>query len=66
MSAVDTLLALLVEDTRNIPARMRAAGFGETELLEAWDKARKLGFTESTGLGQDRLTEAGRAKANYL
>lgn len=66
MSGVDTLLALLVENDRNIPERMRAAGFGEDQLREAWEEARRLGFTESTGLGQDPLTEAGITKAREL
>lgn len=32
MPAVDTLLTLLVEDTRNISASMAAAGFSEEEI----------------------------------
>jgi hypothetical protein len=63
---MDALLALLAGDNRDIPARMRAAGYEEQQLLDAWDEARRLGFTESTGLGQDRLTEEGRARANEL
>jgi hypothetical protein len=39
---------------------MMALGFSEEEMREAWDEARAAGFTESTGLGQDRLTENGR------
>ena len=64
--AVDTLLLLLLEDTRNVPARMAAAGFSEDEIRGAWNYARAAGYTEATGLGQDRLTEAGRARAQSL
>ncbi len=35
MPAVDTLLALLVEDTRNISARMAAACYSEDEIRGA-------------------------------
>jgi len=63
MSPVDELLTFLVEDTRNIAARMAAAGYDEYEVRQAWDEARRLGYTEATGLGQDRLTEAGRNRA---
>ena len=63
MPAVDTLLTLLLEDTRNISARMAAAGFSEDEIRGAWNYARQAGYTESTGLGQDRLTEVGRERA---
>ena len=31
--------------------------------LGAWREARSAGFTESTGLGMDRLTPAGKARA---
>ena len=66
MSAVDQLLTLLVEDSRNIAARMAAAGHSEDETRGAWNYARQAGYTEATGLGQDRLTEAGRARASDL
>ena len=56
MPAVDTLLILLIEDTRNIAARMAAAGYSEDETRGASNCARKPGYTEATGLGQDRLT----------
>ena len=39
-------------------------GLSEDEMRDAWDQAQAAGFTESTGLGQDRLTEKGRARAN--
>lgn len=57
MPAVDTLLALLV-DTRNISARMAAAGSSEDEIRGAWTCARQAGY-EATGLGSNRLPEAG-------
>jgi hypothetical protein len=38
----------------------------EDEMRDAGDHARAAEFTESTGLGQDRLTEKGRARANEL
>jgi len=60
MSPVDELLALLLEDTRNVAGRMATSGYSEDEIRAAWDKGRRLGFTQETGLGQDRLTEAGR------
>ena len=66
MPAVDTLLTLLVEDTRNIAAGMAAAGYSEDETRGAWNYARKAGYTKATGLGQDRLTEKGRARASGL
>ena len=59
MPAVD-LLVFLVEDTDNIAAAMSAAGFSEDEVRGAWNYARRAGYTEATGLGQDRLTDAGR------
>jgi hypothetical protein len=45
---------------------MRALGCSETQVLAAWDQARAAGFTESTGLGQDGLTEKGRARVHEL
>ena len=63
MSAVDTLIALLVEDAKNIAARMAAAGYSPDEIAGAWSDARAFGFTDSSGLGQDRLTDGGRARA---
>lgn len=62
MSVVDTLLRLLVEDSRNVSARMAAAGYSEAEVRAAWHYARQAGYTEATGLGADRLTEAGRER----
>ena len=42
---------------------MAAAGYTEAETQGAWNYARVAGYTESTGLGQDRLTVAGRERA---
>ena len=66
MSAVDQLLVFLLEDRRTVLDRMATAGYDEDQLREAWDEARASGFTESTGLGADRLTEEGRSKARSL
>lgn len=66
MPVVDTLLILLLEDSHNVSSRMAAAGFGEDDVREARDEARRQGFTEATGLGADRLTEAGRRRAIHL
>jgi hypothetical protein len=66
MSAVDQLLVFLLEGGRTVLDRMAAAGYNEDQIREAWDEAREAGFTESSGLGQDRLTEKGRARASKL
>jgi hypothetical protein len=66
MSAVDRLLVFLMEDRRTVLDHMATAGYTEDQIREAWDQARAAGFTESTGLGQDRLTAAGRSRANEL
>ncbi len=62
LDAVNTLLALLVESTSNVSGRMRVAGYSDDEIQGAWNYARAAGFTESSGLGPDRLTEAGRER----
>lgn len=62
MYAVDQLLLFLVEDSRNVSGRMAAAGYSEAEIRGAWNYSRKAGYTEATGLGQDRLTPAGKAQ----
>lgn len=43
--------------------RMLALGVTEEEIGEAFNEARRAGFTEATGLSADRLMEAGRARA---
>src|SRR5688572_9134825 len=63
---VDQLLVLLLEGKGRVSDHLRISGFTEGEGTEAWDQARAAGFTESTGLGQDRLTAASRARANQL
>ena len=65
MLASAQLLAFLVEDRRNIPEHMAAAGYTEDEVRGAWNYCRQAGFTEPTGLGADRLTEAGRSYAAF-
>jgi hypothetical protein len=64
VSALDQLLVLLLEGKSRVADLLRVAGFTEDEVMEAWDQARAAGFTESTGLGQDRLTEKGRIRAS--
>jgi len=41
---------------------MRAAGYTQEQISEAWREVRRAGLTEATGLGIDRLTEDGRAR----
>jgi hypothetical protein len=61
---VDQLLAILAGPNPGFASQqLRAAGYGEDEISGAWNFARAAGFTESSGLGQDRLTPAGRARA---
>jgi hypothetical protein len=62
MLAVDQLLVLLLEGKSRVSHHMKDEGYTEAEIREAWKKARAEGWTESTGLGQDRLTDAGRAR----
>jgi hypothetical protein len=63
LSALDQLLVLVLEGGASYFTRMLAFGFTEEEIGEAFDEARRAGYTESTGLGADRLTEAGRNRA---
>ena len=44
VSAFDTLLALLVVDNRNIPARMRPPDFGEAESLRSMGRGQAAGI----------------------
>ena len=60
---VDQLLIYLVEEPRNVPMAMRAAGHTQDEISAAWREALSAGYTESTGLGMDRLTPGGKARA---
>lgn len=59
------LLEHLVADTPGpiIHRTLQADGYTETEILDAWNHARAGGYTESSGLGRDRLTDSGRDRA---
>ena len=46
--------------------QLRTAGYGEDEVRGAWNFARSAGYTESTGLGMDRLTPAGRRRTQKI
>ena len=48
------------------PTTTRAAGHTQDEISAAWRSARVAGYTESTGLGMDRLTPAGKARASEI
>ena len=61
---VDQLLTLLARPDPGFAAQeLQAAGYSEDEIMGAWNYARAAGFTESSGLGQDRITPAGRERA---
>ena len=63
MEVVERLLFILAgPDPLSATRQLTAAGYAEDEIRGAWNFARAAGYTESTGLGQDRLTAAGRAK----
>jgi hypothetical protein len=66
VSAVDQLLVFLLEGHGRVSDQMKLTGYTEDEVMEAWDQARAARFTESTGLGQDRLTEGGRSHASQI
>jgi hypothetical protein len=64
MELVDRLLTILTGPSpRYTTEQLMAAGHSEDEVRGAWNFARSAGFTELTGLGADRLLEAGRARA---
>lgn len=63
LTIVDQLLIFLVDKPRNVPMAMREAGHSQDEISSAWREGRTSGFTESTGLGMDRLTSVGKARA---
>ena len=64
MEIVDCLLLILIGPDRSTATRqLMAAGYTEDEVRGAWNFARAAGYTESTGLGMDRLTAAGKARA---
>ena len=66
LTIVDRLLICLVEQPKNVAMAMRTAGYTQEQISEAWRQARSTKLTESTGLGQDRLTEAGRTRGKDL
>jgi hypothetical protein len=59
---VRRLAVLLVADLPGpvIHYQLAADGYTEAQIMEAWTQARSEGYTESTGLGRDRLTDLGR------
>jgi hypothetical protein len=63
MTALDQLLTFILEGKSRVAHLMAAAGYSEDQIRGAWNEARAQGFTEGTGLGQDRLTAEGRNKA---
>ena len=64
MELVEQLLAILAGPKPGFASQqLMAAGYAEDEVRGAWNFARSAGYTESTGLGADRLTPAGRARA---
>jgi hypothetical protein len=66
LDIVDQLLICLVDQPRNVTEAMRELGYTQDQVHEAWSAARAARYTESTGLGMDRLTEAGRTRAATL
>ena len=66
LTMVEQLLICLVNQPRNVPMAMRAAGHTQDDISAAWREARNAGYTESTGLGMDRLTPAGKARASKV
>ena len=67
MELCDRLLSILICSDRSTATRqLMAAGYTEDEVRGAWNFARSAGYTESTGLGADRLTPAGKARAAQL
>ena len=64
-SSSDRLLAILAgPNPGHASQQLMAAGHTEDEVRGAWNFARAAGYTESTGLGADRLTPAGKAKVS--
>ena len=45
---------------------LMAAGHSEDEIRGAWGFARAAGYSESSGLGTDRLTAAGKVRAAVI
>ena len=64
MELGDQLLAILAgPNSRLASQQLMAAGHTEDEVRGAWNFARAAGYTKPTGLGRDRLTAAGKARA---
>jgi hypothetical protein len=57
-----TLLAANLS-SHAIQQELATAGYGEAKVLNGWLEARLAGYTESSGLGRDRITEFGRQLA---
>ena len=67
MELIDQLLAILAGPNPGAASRqLMAAGYSEDEVRGAWNFARAAGYTEWTGLGIDRLTPAGKARATEV
>jgi glycerol dehydrogenase-like iron-containing ADH family enzyme len=66
LDIVDQLLICIADQPRNVPMAMRDLGYTQDQISEAWTAARAARYTESTGLGMDRLTDAGRTRAREL
>ena len=67
MELLDELLAILAGPNPGFASQqLHAAGYGEDEVRGAWNFARAAGYTESTGLGADRLTSAGRRRIQEI
>ncbi|MCA1735708.1 MAG: hypothetical protein LC739_06250 [Actinobacteria bacterium] len=66
MSAVDALLTLLVEDTRNVAAQMTATRLQRRRNPGRLELSPEAGYTEATGLGQDRPTDAGDSQGSPI
>ena len=45
---------------------VREASHTQDQISQAWREPRSAGYTESTGLGMDRLTAAGQARAKEV
>ena len=67
MELVDRLLTILAgPNPRYAAQQLMAAGHPDDVVRGAWNFARSAGFTESSGLGADRLTAAGKARAKEI
>ena len=66
LTIVDRLVLCLFDRVRNVPMAMRAAGYTQDQISAAWLDARTAGYTESSGLSRDQLTEAGQARGREL